>query len=185
VLLDEARGQGLIGKAPADRLTFCAMAAHALRVSEDNPCGLFASLLHDDQLRLYLSDADDEDARVRLNAHEYGIDLQRQAQPPSASDLPLLSQDAWCVRELQRELTRQGMHVDVLAQLQRQDPARWTDEHCQIIARELAHYTHASQSANALSHLGELAMQGDCRALPFPEDLECSECGEVRPLCAC
>ena len=123
------------------------MAAHALRVGEDNPCGLFASLLHEDQLRLYLSDADDEAARVRLNAHEYGIAEQRKAQPPPVSDPPLLSQDAWCVRELQRELARQDVQVDVLAQLQQQDPARWTDEHCQTMARELAHYQHACQQA--------------------------------------
>jgi hypothetical protein len=161
------------------------MAAHALRVGADNPCGLFATLLRDEQLRLVLSDADDEAARVRLNAHEYGIDPQRQAQPPPASDPPPLSQDAWCVRELQRELARQGMHEDILAQLQRQDPARWTDAHCQTIARELAHYQHVCQQATALRRLGELGMQAEWQASPCPEDLECADCGEVGPACAC
>jgi hypothetical protein len=186
VLLDEARQQGLIGQAPADRLTFCAMAAHALRVGEDNPCGLFCRLLHDDTLRRYLSDADDEAARVRLNAHEYGVDERRGTPIPlEASEPPPLSKDAWCVRELQRDLARQGVQVDVLEYLHQQDPARWTDEHCQTIARELAHYQHTCQQATALRRLGKLGMQEEWQASPFPDNLECAACGEEGPACAC
>jgi hypothetical protein len=184
VLLDEAREQGLIGKAPADRLTFCAMAAHALRVGKDNPCGLFYRLLHGDQLRLYLSDGDDEAARVRLNVYEYDIDPQRRAPPPPQTSAPPgLSNDARIVADVQREWARLGQSSDAWAYVHAHDPT-WTRERWDQAVCELAESQRVWKTTR-LVPIEELVMGTDWQASPFPEGLGCVACGEYGPACGC
>lgn len=186
VLLDEARGQGLIGQAPADRLTFCAMAAHALRVGEDNPCGLFYRLLHAEKLRLYLSDADDEAARARLNAYDYGIDEQRRFPPqPAASEPPILSDDARFVDLARRVLGQDGWRGDPFIAVKMQYP-EWTRERWDKAVCELGQYQLAWKQAKALRRLGELGREEDGLASLATGPMEhCPECGEEGPACAC
>jgi hypothetical protein len=183
MLLDQAWREGLIGKTAPDRLTFEAMAVHALRVGKDNPCGLFVSLLHDEKLRLYLTDADDETARVRLNAHAYGIDPQRQAPPPpEASAPPALSEDARFVDLARRVLGQDGWRGDPFIAVKMQYPewtrARWDTAVCELEQHQRIRKT------NRLVSVEELGMEA-WQASPFPEDLECVECGEDGPACVC
>jgi hypothetical protein len=184
VLLDQARRAGLIGKTDPERLTFAAMATHALRVGQDNPCGLFVSLLHDEQCQRYLTDADDEAARVRLRAYDDGIDPQRRAPPPPrASAPPPLSPDARFVAEVLQRLPADWRDRPLLA-VQLVDPA-WTPARWDQAVGELAAYQHGRQQAPVLPAIEEPGMDTDWRASPFPADLECAECGEGGPACVC
>lgn len=176
--------EGLWTNSEPNKLSVVRLAEHALATAKDpqNPGAQFAENLR--HQRWYGSEADDDAAQRRIKRHG-GIDPQQRAQPPPTSEPPPLSKDAWGAHELQRELARQGVHVDVFEQLHRADPAYWTDEHCHTIARELAHSQHAWKQGIALLRLGELGME-DGQALPCPEAVElCPECGENVWACLC
>jgi len=184
VLLDQLRAQGLCGQRALDRLTFVALAEHALRVGSQNPCGLFAKLLGR-QCWDFITDADDDAAQTRLKAYDYGIARRRPPQPsPAAIQLDALSKDAWVIRELQRECARAGLEGDVFALVHRENPA-WTRERWDNAVQELDQAQRTWKQANASHRLGEFGMDGDWLAACGPESGNaCPECGE-RQACAC
>jgi hypothetical protein len=176
VVYIQAIARGEIGRSDADRLKFCAEAKHALRCGAD-PQALFADNLR--HQRWQYDQTDEDTARRQLTAHLYGIEEQRTAPPLPASEPPTLSKDAWCVRELQRDLARHGVQGDVWAHLHRENPTHWTDEHCHTIARELARYQQACQHATALGRLGEIGPEENWPTGLWSDDAECAECGDM------
>ncbi len=185
VLFAQAIEHGLIGKAPADRLTFVAMAVHALRVGVDNPCGLFRTLLHDTKLRIVLSDADDHAARVRLNAHDFGIDPQRRAPPPAeASEPPILSDDARFVDLARRVLGQDGWRGDPFIAVKMRYPA-WTRERWDQAVCALDQHQRV-RKANRLVPIEDIDMEEHRWTSLGPSDAaSCPACGEEGPTCAC
>jgi hypothetical protein len=185
VLFAQAIEHGLIGKAPADRLTFVAMAVHALRVGVDNPCGLFRTLLHDTKLRIVLSDADDHAARVRLNAHDFGIDPQRRAPPPAeASEPPILSDDARFVDLARRVLGQDGWRGDPFIAVKMRYPA-WTRERWDQAVCALDQHQRV-RKANRLLPIEDMDMEEHrWPSLGPSEAASCPACGEEGPACAC
>ena len=73
---------------------------------------------------------------------------------------PELSKDAFMVRELQRELARQGCHGDIFAWVHQYDPA-WSRARWERATAELAQAQIAWQHANVLNRLGDLTGVGD------------------------
>jgi hypothetical protein len=122
-LFEQAHTQRLIGKSDSERLTFLSLAEHAKVVGSHNPCGLFAELTRR-KCWHFVTESDEDAAYRRLKQHLYG------QLPPSVSAParitpapPELSKDAFMVRELQRELARQGWHGDIFAWVHQYDPA--------------------------------------------------------------
>ncbi len=64
------------------------------------------------------------------------------------------------VRELQRELARQGWHGDIFAWVHQYDPA-WSRARWERAATELAQAQATWQRANVLNRVGELTGVGD------------------------
>jgi hypothetical protein len=183
-LFDEASRQGLIGTAPADRLTFCALAAHAVRVGEDNPCGLFYRLLHDATRWVYISDADDEAARVRLNTHAYGIGPQRRAPLPlEGSEPPALSEDARFVDLAKRVLGQASWHGDPFLAV-KLHATEWTRERWDQAICELDQLQRVWK-APRLVPIEELGMEERWPKRGSSEAASCPECGEEGPACIC
>src|SRR5215467_8852934 len=149
-LFEQAHTQGLIGKSDSERLTFLSLAEHAKVVGSHNPCGLFAELTR--RKCWHFVTESDEDAAYRcLKQHLYG------QLPPSVSAParitpapPELSKDAFMVRELQRELARQGWHGDIFAWVHQYDPA-WSRARWERATAELAQVQATWQQANALN----------------------------------
>src|SRR5262249_27206844 len=124
-LFKQAHLQGLIGASSSERLTFLALAEHATVVGSQNPCGLFAALLHR-QCWHCITGRDEAVANRRLKAHLCGMDPPRRGTlPPRALGPPELSPDAAIVRYLQTQLARAGFHGDVFGLVSRDD-ASWT-----------------------------------------------------------
>jgi hypothetical protein len=177
----QAIARGEIGRSEADRLKFVSAAKHALRCGEDPPA-LFADNLQ--QQRWYYDQADEDTARKDLKAYLYGIDAQRRPQPPPAIEMPDLSDDARIVDAVQRQWARLGHRGDAWAYVHVHDPT-WSRERWDKAVHELAQHQLAWKEAHALSPIGELGIDTDWRASPFPADPECAECGEVSPTCMC
>jgi hypothetical protein len=185
VLLDYARGQRLIGKSAADRLTFVAMAVHAQRVADNNPCGLFRTLLRNAQLRVVLSDADDEAARVLLNAYDYGIAPARRAPPPPAAvELPPLSDDAHFVGLARRVLGQEGWHGDPFIAVKMHYP-EWSRVRWDQAAAELEQHQRVRQITQLAPIEDLLRGEGWWPARGPSAAASCAECGEGGPACAC
>jgi hypothetical protein len=181
VIYNQAVDRGEIGRSEADRLTCYSEAKHALRCGE-NPPALFADNLQ--KQRWHYDQADEDTARRDLNAYLYGIDPQQREQPPPASVPRALSEDARMVDAVQREWTRLGQPGDAWAYVHARD-LTWTRERWDKAVSELAE-SQRVWKAHRLAPIGELGIKDtDWWASPFPEDLECAECGEVGPSCAC
>ena len=108
----------MIGTTDSARLTFVALAEHARGLGATNPCGLFAALLRR-QCWHYITDRDEDAASARLKQYWYGREGPRLAAPPPRAAPPLISKDAFMVRELQRELARAGFQGDAFAGVHR------------------------------------------------------------------
>ena len=67
----QATKAGLISKTPAARLQWFAAGERALEVGTQNPCGLFVVLFHR-QLWSQITNAQEERARLKLKAFDYG-----------------------------------------------------------------------------------------------------------------
>jgi hypothetical protein len=160
-LFAQAQTQGLIGTSDHDRLTFFATAEHARVIGAHNPCGLLAALIRR-QLWHYITDSDEDAASARLKQHLYG-QLPPSVSAPSriTPAPPELSKDAFMVRELQRELARQGWHGEVFAWVHRYDPT-WSHARWACATAELAQAQAAWQPANAYNCVGDLIGTGDC-----------------------
>jgi hypothetical protein len=160
-----------IGRSEADRLKFVSEAKHALRCGENPPAMFAANLRHQ---RWQYDQADEDTAWRQLNAHLYGIDPQRRAQPPP-SELPALSEDARFVDLVLRVLPPEWRDRPFLW-IKMRCP-EWTRERWENAVRERAQYQLACQQVNALRRLGELGTLGDGWGLPSPETAEpCPEC---------
>jgi hypothetical protein len=160
VLFEQAQLQGLIGKSDSERLTFLATAEHACIIGSTNPCGLFASLICR-QLWHHVTDSDEDAASARLKQHWYGREGPRRPAPPSIStEPPVLSKDAFIVRELHREFTRAGFQGDAFGVVHREYP-EWTRARWDHALAELATVQQVWQRANALNRLGDLTGVGD------------------------
>jgi len=159
-LFEQAHTQGLIGKSDSERLTFLSLAEHAKVVGSHNPCGLFAELTRR-KCWHFVTESDEDAAYRHLKQHLYG------QLPPSVSAParltpapPELSKDAFMVRELQRELARQGWHGDIFAWVHLYDPA-WSRVRWDRAATELAQAQATWQRANVLNRVGDLRGVGD------------------------
>jgi hypothetical protein len=159
-LFEQAHTQGLIGKSDSERLTFLSLAEHAKVVGSHNPCGLFAELTRR-KCWHFVTESDEDAAHRRLKQHLYG------QLPPSVSAPahitpapPELSKDAFMVRELQRELARQGWHGDLFAWVHQYDPA-WSRARWERATAELAQAQATWQHANVLNRGGDLTGVGD------------------------
>jgi hypothetical protein len=159
-LFEQAHTQGLLGKSDSERLTFLSLAEHAKVVGSYNPCGLFAELTRR-KCWHFVTESDEDAAYRRLKQHLYG------QLPPSVSAParltpapPKLSKDAFMVRELQRELARQGWHGDIFAWVHQYDPA-WSRARWERATAELAQAQAAWQHANVLNRVGDLTGVGD------------------------
>src|SRR5262249_23473355 len=87
-LLAQAQTQGLIGKSDSERLTFLALAEHAKVVGSQNPCGLFAALVHRQHWH-FVTDSDEEVAQTRLKAYLYGSATRAAPPPPRPHPLSI------------------------------------------------------------------------------------------------
>jgi len=156
-LFQQAQRQGLIGTSDSDRLTFVSLAEHARVVGAENPCGLFAALLHGKRWH-FVTESDEDAAHARLKHYLYGAPTR--AMPPPTSSPPVLSKDAVIVRYVQTELARVGWQGDGFA-LVSGDDATWTRARWDRAVAECAHAQASSQHANALHRLGERTGGGD------------------------
>jgi hypothetical protein len=159
-LFEQAHTQGLIGKSDSQRLTFLSLAEHAKVVGSHNPCGLFAELTRR-KCWHFVTESDEDAAHWRLKQHLYG------QLPPSVSAParitpapPELSKDAFMVRELQRELARQGWRGDIFAWVHQYDPA-WSRARWERATAELAQAQATWQHANVLNRVSNLTGVGD------------------------
>jgi len=180
VIYDHAIDRGEVGRSEAERLKFCAEAKHALRCGE-NPTALLASNLK--HQRWQYDQSDEDTAQRELKNHLYGCGAPRSSPPVPASAPPPLSKDAWCVRELQREMARHAVQGDIWAYLRQEEG--WTQERCHSVAQELTSYQQACQQGAALGRLGAHGEGEEWQAAPFPPDAECAECGSIGGACAC
>ena len=154
-LFEQAHTQGLIGKSDSERLTFLSLAEHAKVVGSHNPCGLFAELTRR-KCWHFVTESDEDAAYRRLKQHLYGQLSPRVSAPAYITPAPPeLSKDAFMVRELQRELARQGCHGDIFAWVHQYDPA-WSRARWERATAELAQAQIAWQHANVLNRLGDL-----------------------------
>jgi len=159
-LFEQAQRQGLIGHSDSARLTFLATAEHTCVIGSSNPCGLFAALIHR-QLWHYVTDRDEDAASARLKQHWYGREGPRRPAPSSVSAAPpVLSKDAFMVRELHREFARAGFQGDAFGVVHREYP-EWTRARWDHAVAELATAQQVWQRANALNRLGDLPGVGD------------------------
>ena len=135
------------------RLTFVALAEHARGLGATNPCGLFAALLRR-QCWHYVTDRDEDAASARLKQYWYGREGPRLAAPPPRAAPPLISKDAFMVRELQRELARAGFQGDAFAGVHRLYP-EWTRARWDQAVAELTTAQQGWQRATAVTSLTE------------------------------
>jgi hypothetical protein len=140
-LFDLASDRKLVGSSEADRLKFVALAEHALAIGKENPPGLFAHLLRGGCWR-YITQSDEDRANARIKAF-----LRGPAPPSVASALPrptkpLLSADAFTVREFQRLWSLKSYQGDPFRQFQRLDPS-WTRERWDAALAELRRFEFA------------------------------------------
>lgn len=74
-LYGAARQKGVIGAAPADRLTFYSAMARARRLGSINPCGMFRRIVETPAYHVYIADCDEDRARAWLR------EMEPQPQP--------------------------------------------------------------------------------------------------------
>lgn len=72
-LREQAQRQGLVGGGEAARLNFVGAAEHALAIGSVNPAGLFVRLVRS-RLWHFITQADEDAARLRLKRHDFGCD---------------------------------------------------------------------------------------------------------------
>ena len=115
-LFREVVSRGILTNCHADKLTFFAASARALRVAKRNPCGLLRKLIEDRSARRYISQDDENQALLWLKE-------RKQARIPLVNALlskgktpetepKKLSQDALIVAELSGSLSRHGVSGD-------------------------------------------------------------------------
>ena len=128
----------IMSRSPATRLTFVALAVHALRVTRDNACALFRTLLRRKDYWTFITDGDDAVAQARLNAYEHLSDQARHPPPSSAAprSLPHVTRDALQVRALTLQMGGELDQGEVLEWLRTKDPATWTLAHVRDVAAE-------------------------------------------------
>jgi hypothetical protein len=156
-LFAQAQAQGLIGKSDSDRLTFLALAEHAKIVGSQNPCGLFAALVHRQHWH-FVTDSDEDVAQARLKTYLYGPTAR--AAPPPATAPAELSRDAAIVRYVRTQLARAGWQGEAFDLVSRGDPT-WTRERWEHASAELARAQAAWQHANSLNRIGDLTDVGN------------------------
>lgn len=171
MLFQQAHEQGRIGRSLSDRLTFVALAEHALVLGTRNPCGLFAALVQR-QLWHYVTQRDEEAARRRLQVYDYGPPSRDPVcvPPPPA---PPLSQDAFIVQGLQRDVARSGFRGDLFPLLHAWDAA-WTRPRWDAAVEELGRYQQTWQATNTLTRLQAL-QQREVPLAPWEETDEEAE----------
>lgn len=161
ILFGQATTQGLIGHSESARLTFLATAEHARVYGSQNPCGLFAALIRR-QCWHYVTDSDEDAASRRLRQHLYGDDPQPRPMPqPVVTASPVLSKDAFIVRELQRELERRGFRGEAFRWVHHEDPT-WSRERWDRAIAEVAQAQATWQHAKTCNRLGDLSGLADC-----------------------
>lgn len=130
-LFEQAVSRGHLGASEADRLKFVAGAVHAQAVGTA-PCRLFAWLIRSGRWEV-ITQADEDEARLRLKRHLQG-DLM--PNPASAPGRPTLSADAVVVKRLREVLRGRGIHADPFAAAKHALPD-WTRERWEAAEREL------------------------------------------------
>ena len=183
VLYEQAIWLKIIGRSDPERLAFIALATHALMVKDvHDPCALFFTLLRKRGWDWPTNEQEDA-AHARWKDYYYGISPQVRAQPPPvAPSSPTLSKDAWIVRELTRELCREGYGGDVFEILAQDDPLRWTPAHATQVRTELAAWMQGSGS-----RLPERLLEPhECHLVGLQDrGAACLECGEAGEECLC
>jgi hypothetical protein len=124
-LYEQAVARGLVTFSERDRLRFVAAAEHARVIGTRNPCGLFVRLVRR-SLWSFVTQDDEDAARVRLKRHLYGVGLARESSPVSVGPPRVeLSSDARLVQSVRSALVGAGYRGDGFALLRRQRP-EWT-----------------------------------------------------------
>lgn len=132
-LFDRAVERGLIEQSEDGRLRFLAAAEHALRCADQNPAGMFASIVNGGRW-LYITHADEEAAAARLREMHRGTRrptiAPERPRPRMATEL---SPDARLVLAAQQVATR--LKRDAFRLLQAQQG--WTRERYDRAVHEL------------------------------------------------
>ncbi len=153
--------RGILGNNQADKLTFLAAASRAIRKATNNACGFLRSIIENPDYRGYISQDDEDQARLWLKDDEHRqIDKMIANRAPKRSNdsgtrpLPTLSLDALTVKQLTRDLIQAGYSGDLFRIVMSQPEGRkylegWNRERWQAAELELVQFrarTHAAQT---------------------------------------
>jgi hypothetical protein len=126
-LFDQAVARGWVTASECDRLRFVGAAEHARAIGTRNPCGLFVRLVRSG-LWSFLTQDDEDVARVRLKRHLYGMaPIQQSPASLPVREVVFLSDDARLVRSIRVAVARTRYRGDAFPLLKRERP-EWTRE---------------------------------------------------------
>jgi hypothetical protein len=167
-LHQEAVEREFISPSESDRMKFAAGAAHAQAVGA-KPCKLFAWMVWGKRWE-YITQADEDAARIRLKQHFHGIRREQPVPAPQAASAPL-SADALLARSVRAALQRAGYRGDPFPLLRREKP-EWTRERWDQAVAELEQASRRPLAAKPLAHsLGDLCRLGvGVSATKLPSD---------------
>jgi hypothetical protein len=135
-LYDQAVARGWVTASECGRLRFVGAAEHARAIGTRNPCGLFVRLVRCG-LWSFLTQDDEDVARLRLKRHLYGMTPKKQTSTVLTLRRTVdLSEDARLVGAIRAEVARTRYRGDAFPLLKRANP-EWTRERWDLALAEL------------------------------------------------